>query len=173
MKYLLNFLFIIFLFGCSPLSEELPSSTEPSFTDDSADEPVEEPINQELPDVLVTPEFIDVELQEDPIDPFQETIELTIVNRSEYELTTGEYYKLDYHDGKNWVEVPMDAVFQDIGISIPPNRRHTFEKTFFPFDTADPSGRYRLRKEFTLQSPDISNFEIGVEFFVEEESTIR
>lgn len=169
MKYLLNLLFILFLFGCSPQSEELPSSTEPPLTDDSADEP----INQLVPDVLVTPEFIEAELEKGPIDPFQETIELTILNRSEYEITTGEYYKLDYHDGENWVEVPLEGAFRDIGINIPPNRRHTFDKTFIPFDAANPSGRYRLRKEFTLQNSEIVSFEIGLEFFVGEESTIR
>jgi len=71
---------------------------------------------------------------------------VTIFNNSEYELTTGHHYRIEFYDGYDWWWIFSDSPFTDEGLVILPNDSITLTKNLYFTVGTLSSGQYRIRK---------------------------
>lgn len=76
--------------------------------------------------------------------------QLTIVikNDTEYEGLTGEMFWLEYHDGSNWINIPMkeDHSFPETGYLVEARSELQIISSLDTFDIQNDLGRYRIKK---------------------------
>ncbi|MCL1843992.1 MAG: endo-1,4-beta-xylanase [Defluviitaleaceae bacterium] len=73
-------------------------------------------------------------------------VRVTIFNGSEYWLTTGVGFSVEYYEAGYWWFMPSDTEFVDIGIPILPGDTEEFTKNPYVVAGILPPGIYRIRK---------------------------
>ena len=71
---------------------------------------------------------------------------VTIFNNSEYELTTGHHFFIEFFDGYDWWWIFSDNPFTDEGLVIQSNDSITLNKNLYFTVGALPPGQYRVWK---------------------------
>lgn len=75
-----------------------------------------------------------------------EKITVIITNNSDYEITVGEEYRLQKLNDEKWEEIPISIIWNDLGISIPPGKSHSFQYEFNTVVTLEKEASYRIIK---------------------------
>lgn len=90
-----------------------------------------------------------------------DSIVVEMVNTSDKEATFGEWFRLEYQKGSQWVKVPyndiiqrqidggVEMIFNDVGYIIPPHESQTYANPTRVYNEKITPGRYRLSKKFS------------------------
>ena len=75
---------------------------------------------------------------------------VTMINGTNEIITTGEYYHIEYFNGKDWLKVPFfdEIVFNDIGYELPEGVSRNFAIKFYPEKYDYKAGEYRVVKYY-------------------------
>lgn len=107
-----------------------------------------------------------------------DSLEVVLENDSDLTLSMGRQYYVEYSEnGDSWTQITIPLFFTDDIVMIEAFDEHVFSMLLIPEGDSEDmvrpeyeSGRYRLRKEFSMgENTTINENEISVEFDLEVE----
>lgn len=94
----------------------------------------------------------------------QRPIQFTVTNNTQEMVVAGTRYILEKRNKKEWSNVPLGGIFNDIGFLIPPGMKNTFEiPSYFLRNLS--LGKYRITQT-VFNMPDKKQFSFTNEFSV-------
>jgi len=85
-----------------------------------------------------------------------DTIQVSIINNTSLEVTTGEYFDIEkYVEGTNnagWQKVPLELGFIDIAYILQPGDSRDFKIYLHPETYNYEAGKYRVRKSASTEN---------------------
>ncbi|MCC5895934.1 MAG: hypothetical protein JJU16_10760 [Alkalibacterium sp.] len=107
-----------------------------------------------------------------------DSIGVTLENDTDQTLSMGRYYHVEYSNNEDsWTPIDIPVAFTDDMVMVEPGDEHAFNMLLLPEGDGEDgsmpeyeSGRYRLRKEFSIGDVNaIDGYEISVEFDLDVE----
>lgn len=98
---------------------------------------------------------IRMELQDSLFNIYPDTLQMNIINNSDYKLLTDNKYSMKYLESGNWKSISQleHMIWTDVEIPVEPQASRVFDAVLFIRNL--PPGRYRVEKEFSLVVPAI------------------
>lgn len=90
-----------------------------------------------------------------------DTIKVSIINNTNQETTTGEYYTIEKYDGEAWQQVPLELAFIDIAYILRAGESREFNIFLHPEMHKYEAGKYRVAKNASTES---NNYKLYYEF---------
>lgn len=75
------------------------------------------------------------------------SVNVTITNNSNFDIISGEAYTLKEFNGKQWVEIPLNIGWKDLGIIIKSGESHDFCYNLSSIVNFDSNVTYRIEKQ--------------------------
>lgn len=148
---------LLFCISCSSKNKE---SAKENIVSEQQVEHKEKEILHENP-VLnkINSADIRLELRNPAIDRNFETLEMSIVNNSEYRLSTGSVFTIKFLEFGVWNDIPAfkNTIWTEEEIPVYPqsSRKYEFFYGFYDFDFVP--GKYRIEKDVKFVNPIDSN----------------
>jgi uncharacterized protein YcfL len=123
--------------------------------------------NQQQTEVAKTEVDITVTMKGTPdiLTKATDTIQVSIVNNTSSEVTTGEYYDIEKYEEKTdnagWQKIPLELAFIDIAYILQPGDSRDFKITLHPESYGYEPGRYRVSKKAYTEE---KNYELFFNF---------
>ena len=89
------------------------------------------------------------------------TVELDITNNLQDEIITGESYQVQALKNDVWTDIPLELLFNQLGLKIAPGSTRVFQCDLHPEKYDYTPGEYRILKEISV---DKKQYTISIKF---------